>query len=1032
MKTGPDRKRTLGLAARKSAAHFPLGAYRLFQLCVVGLVCFLTTLFIAFFVQSHERQTENYRLAKTAEEVLIDLENTLQETLTTPLFLQAFYASSKSVDRGEFRTYTRSLLERRPFIQALEWVPVVSGESRGEYEKNVREEGYPDYQIQEVTAGGQMIRASEREHYHPIHYIEPENDNKYVMGFDLASEPKRRTALHNACKTGNIAVSPLIDFFQKPGKHGFFIAAPFIRGGSCEGVLGAMIKLDDITEKILADIKDQNAVYTLIITEDLSGEKLDLHPAPSFADPGDAIPHDTMSLRRQIAIGEELWIAEIRFRPIKKFSAYGFRFWFTLGGGILLTGLLLLYLRLLMHYSKEVEWTVQQRTQELEHTKTVLEGEIEENLKAQQLLSKTERSYRQILDAITDMVLVKGPNSRILWANQAFCNYYGMTAEQLKDLIDSPIMPPDQTKQFIRDDEKVFRGGVPLNIPSEAVTRHDGEIRFFHTVKSPIFDKDGKVIQSVGVSRDISDRLYKEEKIQEMTDHLKRSEEKFRSLVLNIPGAIYRCAANRDWTMEFISESIQELCGYPAEEIIQSSKRTFASLIHPEDREKVEKRVFEALKEKKPYTLEYRICHADGSIRFVYEKGQGVFSESGEVLCLDGGIFDITERKNWEKQMQQAQKLEAVGKLAGGIAHDFNNQLMVIGGYCNLILSQIPQESPMHSQLLDIKAAADKSSQLTRQLLALGRKQMIKPKIMNPNQSIRQITQMIQTLVGVKIDYRMELQEGLLPILMDPQQFEQSFINLVLNARDAMPQGGRLTVRTFAKEEKDGTQTDVIEIEDTGAGMSPDVRSHLFEPFFTTKDRAKGSGLGLATCYAMVQEASGLIEVQSEIGQGSLFRMIFPGLKQEPDTHSAPVEVKKAERNFAHILLVDDESAVRGVVAAILKTRGYRVSEASSGEEALLIAKNQISPVDLLISDIMMPGMDGRQLVAKFCALYPETPTLFISGYADKFSKDDIKETPLLEKPFNPEALVKKVSEIFEAQKIKQEALKKFPKENAS
>jgi PAS domain S-box-containing protein len=390
----------------------------------------------------------------------------------------------------------------------------------------------------------------------------------------------------------------------------------------------------------------------------------------------------------------------------------------------------------------------------------------------------------------------------------------------------------------------------------------------------------------------------------------------------------------------------------------------------------------------------------------------------------------LKELEATQEQLLQAQKMEAVGKLAGGIAHDFNNLLTAIKGFTELLLRRSPEDDPSHGDLLGIKRAAEQAARLTRQLLAFSRKQVLQPRIINLNEVIGKMKEMLQRLIGEDIELVVKLQEDLHLVLADPGQIEQIILNMAVNARDAMVDGGTLTLQTenVAVGKRKGNSATVLNagdyavltVRDTGSGMDRETRRRLFEPFFTTKDTGKGTGLGLATVYGIVHQSNGTILVDSEPGKGTTFTIYLPrqeGKKESPVPRTAP---REKLRGCETILLVEDEQMVRQLAERVLREYGYLVVVSSTGVEALEVARQYSEPIQLMITDVIMPGgMNGKQLADRLAPTRPEMKVLYISGYADGSlfsSEGQNAEIHLLEKPFSPLILVQKVRELLDEQ----------------
>jgi PAS domain S-box-containing protein len=382
-------------------------------------------------------------------------------------------------------------------------------------------------------------------------------------------------------------------------------------------------------------------------------------------------------------------------------------------------------------------------------------------------------------------------------------------------------------------------------------------------------------------------------------------------------------------------------------------------------------------------------------------------------------VVDSAKQRALEAQLLHAQKMEAVGQLAGGVAHEINNMMTIVAGYGEILLRKLPPENAARSAAEQIKRAGDRAAEVARQLLAFSRKQVLQPMVVDLNPVISGVAKMIRAVVGENIELVTRLQPSLWSVRVDPGQMEQVLINLAANARDAMPAGGTLTIATENQSEtgepKSGAQV-VLCVSDTGCGMDGHTRAHLFEPFFTTKEIGKGTGLGLATVHGIVAQSSGSISVDSAPGQGSTFRIYLPRCRPlAPARKSAP-GTRRIPQARETVLLVEDEANVRSLARLALETAGYTVVEAPNGEEALRAFEEQIVPFRLLVTDVMMPRMNGKQLAERLAAMQPGLKTLFVSGYpTDALSQQGAlgEHSDFLQKPYMPSTLVHKVAELL-------------------
>jgi nitrogen-specific signal transduction histidine kinase/ActR/RegA family two-component response regulator len=392
---------------------------------------------------------------------------------------------------------------------------------------------------------------------------------------------------------------------------------------------------------------------------------------------------------------------------------------------------------------------------------------------------------------------------------------------------------------------------------------------------------------------------------------------------------------------------------------------------------------------------------------------------------MAGVTMDISERKELEQQLLQARKMEAVGRLAGGIAHDFNNLLTALIGYSEFALERLTPDDPMRADIEEIHKAGLRAAGLTSQLLAFSRRQMLQPKVINLNGVVSGLGNMLRRIIGEDITLETALDEPLGHVKADPGQIEQVILNLAVNARDAMPVGGRLLLETRNAEldEDSARQVGVgpgpyaiLRVTDTGAGMDKETQARIFEPFFTTKEQGKGTGLGLATVYGVVAQSGGHIQVLSEPARGTTFEVYLPRVDAGPPAPAA--EDRQAPKGAGTLLVVEDEPQVRALASAILRASGYVVLEAASGEQALRVAAEHPGEIDLLVTDMVMPNMTGSQLADRLTSERPGTPVLYMSGYTEGAALEPSalrQGAAFLQKPFAPDALVAKVSGLLSA-----------------
>ncbi len=420
---------------------------------------------------------------------------------------------------------------------------------------------------------------------------------------------------------------------------------------------------------------------------------------------------------------------------------------------------------------------------------------------------------------------------------------------------------------------------------------------------------------------------------------------------------------------------------------------------------------------------EWRVVWPDGSAHWLHGRGKAPLDEEGRPQRMLGAVIDVTERKQLEEQLRQSQKMEAIGRLAGGVAHDFNNLLTVITAYGDFIAASMDVHDPHQSDLNEIRCAADRASLLTQQLLAFSRRQVVRPQVLDINAIVTEMARMLARLIGDDVTLKVDLAENAGATVADAGQMHQVLMNLVVNARDAMPYGGAISIATHAV----AVTVDlglpvppgdyvVLSVSDTGVGMTEAVRAKIFEPFFTTKEAGRGTGLGLSTVYGIVQQSSGHVRVHSAVDHGTTFDLFFPRAPEGRDEATTPVVVETSGTEV--VLFVEGERALREAGARILTQRGYRVLTAHDPSEALRISKAYLARIDLLIAEVVMPGLSGTALAARLLVARPGTRVLFVSGYSDDaLGQHGVFEDGVnfLHKPFSEHTLARKVREVLDA-----------------
>ncbi|HEU4932162.1 MAG TPA: PAS domain S-box protein [Pyrinomonadaceae bacterium] len=508
---------------------------------------------------------------------------------------------------------------------------------------------------------------------------------------------------------------------------------------------------------------------------------------------------------------------------------------------------------------------------------------------------------------------------------------------------------------------------------------------------------------------------------------LSQSEERYRDYFENAKDAIYVHDLTGRYIM--VNKAGEELIGYSRDEILQMR---ISDVVPRICLDQIHARLMEKLADHSLTIYEVEAIRKDGS-RVPIEVSSRLIYENGVPVAVQGSARDITERKRAEEalrtsqlQLQQSQKLEAIGQLAGGVAHDFNNMLTAIIGYTDLSLRRVGLENPIRRNLEETKKAAERAASLVRQLLAFSRKQILEPKVLDLNDVVKDMHKMLTRLIGENIKLATRLETDLGNVKADPCRVEQIIVNLVVNARDAMPRGGRVTietanvvldVQTASKHVsiKPGEYV-MLTVSDTGIGMDQETQARIFEPFFTTKEVGKGTGLGLSTVYGIVKQSGGNIWVYSEQGLGTVFKVYLPRIDDATTRTIAKQEETNTPRGTETILLVEDEDAVRGLARKILMQAGYNVLDAKSGDEAIRLSDAHAGPIDLLLTDVVMPEISGKEVADRLLELRPSIRVLFMSGYTDEaIVQHGVLDANVkfIQKPFTWVGLTKKVGEVL-------------------
>ncbi len=694
-----------------------------------------------------------------------------------------------------------------------------------------------------------------------------------------------------------------------------------------------------------------------------------------------------------------------------------------------------------------------------------------EHEQIEQALKESEERYRLLAENVTDVIWVMDENLKFTYISPSVQRLSGFTPEESMEQGSSVHLTPASLEFANKVFEEHFMAVLaspdtepePLKVELEDI-RKDGSTGWSELNTSLLRSPEGEFAGLVGVSRDITKRKRAEEELKRHRDHLeelvaKRTGELRKSneeLQLEIAERGRAEAALReseerlelalrgadlglwDWKVVtgelVVNQRCAEMLGYTLDEI-GPHIRWYEESLHPDEKPGIIERMTAHLRGKTPlFEAEHRLLTKSGDWIWVLSRGRVVErDEDGKAVRVTGTNLDITRRKQAEEQrarleteLRQSQKMDAIGRLAGGISHDINNLLTAISVSADLMSMDIVENDPLHRECDEIRKAVEQATSMTSQLLAFSSKQMLEPKVLDLNEVVHRVQGMLRRLIGEHIELEALLDTDTGQVRADSGQLEQILMNLVLNARDAMPQGGKLTIETaevtlgedYAREHIDAEPGPyvMLTVSDTGHGMDEETQSHIFEPFFTTKEADLGTGLGLSTVFGVVKQSKGRISVSSEPGRGTTFTIYLPSVPDRPEAEEARQAQPETLRGTETVLLVEDEQMVRRAVRDVLQRSGYKVLVASNAGEALLISEQHTGFIHLLLTDVVMPRMSGPDLVERLDPWHPEMKVLYVSGYTDNAIAEHGVLDPgvaLLQKPFSVESLLQKIRQVL-------------------
>jgi two-component system cell cycle sensor histidine kinase/response regulator CckA len=632
-------------------------------------------------------------------------------------------------------------------------------------------------------------------------------------------------------------------------------------------------------------------------------------------------------------------------------------------------------------------------------------------------LVEREELFHLISENAADMIAIVDMEGKRLYNSLSYHRVLGYSPEELQASSSFEQIHPDDRERVKAAALDARRTGIGKTL--EYRLRHkDGTWLWLESTSSVICNIENEPEKLVIVNRDITERKRAEEA-------LRQSEAGFRSVVEDAPYGIYRASSTGQFLQ--VNPALEKMLGYELQNELLKSELVADIFLHAGEYERLTELLIRT-NEIKDVETEWK--RQDGTPITVRCSGRRINDENGMPAYFEVFAEDVTEKRVLEKQLRMAQKMEAIGRLSGGIAHDFNNLLGVIIGYSHVLKKELGANSALCEHAVEIEKAGQRAASLTKQLLAFSRQQVLTPAVLNLNTLVSDMEGMLPRLLGEDIAVSLTLDSELGSVKADQSQLEQVIMNLAVNARDAMPQGGKLKIQTANVELDQAYARDhpgskagnyvLLAVTDTGTGMNTETLAHIFEPFFTTKERGKGTGLGLATVYGIVKQSNGYIFVDSAPGKGATFQIYLPQHVGKPAAEEGNVDSGEKLGGSESILLVEDSEPLRKLAQTFLESAGFRVQSAEHGEDALQVASRHGKTFDLLLTDVVMPGMNGRVLAEHLLPRQPGMKVLYMSGYTDSFiAGHGVLEpgTHLLHKPFTDEVLIRKVREVLDGGK---------------
>jgi PAS domain S-box-containing protein len=990
-------------------------------------------------VRSYEHEHIQHHFEAQVGSVAVAMGKTVDRYLGTVQSISGLYAASQKVDRGEFQAFVQRPLSRHPGIQVLGWAPRIPAGERAAYERQAQFDGHAGFRITERNDSGDLVPAAPREEYYPVYFVEPFHSNVRTLGFDLASNTMYRKALERARDTGEIAatgrVTPLSG---SESQYGFLAFVPIYSTGRVPATIEG--RREHLTGFAHGFFHIGNSVDTMLGRLDGASE-LDIYLIDESAEPGERLlyyrlaqhPSGSSEPLSEDQLFEGLvhttghnvagwsWTIVLRHDSVHVSGHTSPIPWAIAAVGLLLTILLAQYIASSRDRARKIQRLVDMRSKELTAANENLKREIAEREQIEEARRDSEQRLAGILDNAREAIISVDLHQRIRLFNQGAEGLFGYSAEEV---LGEPLekLLPARFREIHFKHVADFAGSSDVSRTMDrrgTLTGRKKDGTEFSLESSVSKMESGGETIFTAMLHDVTERL-------RMEDALREGEKRFRAVVQNSPAAIFM--KDLEGRFVLVNERFREW--YCTPEMDPLGKTSY-DIVPKELAERFlaqDRQVLDALEVTE---REEEIPLRDGKIHSILITKFPIFDAEGQPVGVGTISTDLTNQRQAENQLRQAQKMDAIGQLTGGIAHDFNNLLMVIGGYAQRAQKSADDKQELDTNLQEVLTATEKATGLTRQLLSFSRRQVMESRVFRVSETISELEGLLKGSLSELFELKIEIGDEKVCAETDDGEFSQAIVNLVINARDAMPRGGRITVGLETVElDDDFVANDpelipgryaAITVEDQGVGIDPALLARIFEPFFTTKEQGKGTGLGLAMVYGFAQQSGGTVKILSTPGEGTKVCIYLPAAESEP--LEVPSEVKEVLLGKGETILVveDDESLLR-LASSTLEDLGYKVLRASSGLEALEVDEEHEVTIDLLLTDVVMPALGGFELAEMMHETRPNMKIVFMSGYPNRDRKERVKiaeDSQFLQKPVKTEHLAKVIRAELDSESIR-------------